>query len=64
MLNATAKTMAAAPHFSNRAWPRIDRKHVGQVYRAYFVVPYFIPIENEMMQIAGEPFAGLEPFVN
>jgi len=42
-LDTTAAALASAPHFSARDWPLIDRKQAGQVYRAYNVVPYFLP---------------------
>jgi hypothetical protein len=42
-LDTTAAALAGAPHFSARDWPPIDREQAGQVYRAYHVVPYFLP---------------------
>ena len=42
-LDTTAAALAGAPHFSARDWPLIDREQAGQVYRAYNVVPYFLP---------------------
>jgi BON domain len=42
-LDIRAGALAAAPHFPARAWPLIDREQAGQVYRAYHVVPYFLP---------------------
>ena len=58
-LNTTAKALAEAPSLPPRAWPRIDRDQIAKVYRAYDMVPYFMPLGMEdMAQIAGEVECG------
>jgi hypothetical protein len=53
-LDTTAAALTSAPHFSAKDWPLIDREQAGKVYRAYNVVPYFLPFSlGDTTQNAG-----------
>jgi sporulation protein YlmC with PRC-barrel domain len=47
MLDTSKEALGSAPHFSDRAWPQIDREQATAVYQAYHVTPYFLPVGTE-----------------
>jgi sporulation protein YlmC with PRC-barrel domain len=43
-MDTTKEALGVAPHFPARTWPDINREQATEVYQAYHVIPYFLPI--------------------
>jgi hypothetical protein len=46
-LDTTREELGGAPHFSDRVWPQLNGAQVTEVYQAYHVVPYFLPLGRD-----------------
>lgn len=44
IIDTSKEALAAAPHFPGHSWPDFTRQQATDVYQAYHVVPYFLPI--------------------